>query len=130
MFTGKGGVSKIYVVEWLEFIQTQERRDCRDMESVNVVVLSGVLAEDAVSYVEEGRDWCKFQVTTYWVSRQGDRKIRTPEHHSVRMINPGTIAKYLKKGKSVVVQGRLASSPNGTFVLAPSVTFPGSKGAE
>lgn len=100
------------------------------MESVNVVILSGVLERDAEVFNEGGRDWGRFFLTTYWVSRKGDKKVRTPEVHSVKMLNPGTIAKWLKTGKAVIVQGRLATSPSGSFVLASAVTFPGFKAAE
>ena len=47
------------------------------------------------------------------------------------MFRPGTIAKYLTRGKAVVVQGRVAPHSevgrDGPTMIASSVTFPGSK---
>lgn len=96
------------------------------METINSVFLSGNLTGDASFESIDGKDWITMEVKTFRSSWNGNEKIKTPEFHEVRSLNLQTIAKYLKKGKAVVVQGRSIPSTDDAddFILATSITFP------
>jgi single-stranded DNA-binding protein len=95
------------------------------MESVNIVILSGLIVADA-KVQEEGnsRPYCSFNLLTYRSLGKGKDKELIPEEHDVTLMNPGTISRHLRKGKSVVVQGRVVP---GQGVLASSLHFPESR---
>lgn len=91
------------------------------MESVNYVVLSGVLESDATEITSNTAPMASlFHVVTYRSHGKGPEKKLLRDSHEVILNNPGTIQKHLLKGKSVMVQGKLS---NGS-VLASSVHFP------
>jgi hypothetical protein len=94
------------------------------MESINLAVLSGLIKEDASTRIEKGRTFSDFTVITYYSVGRGNDKELHPEYHRVSLANPGTISRYLKRGKAVNVVGRVI--PDGG-VMANSVNFPESK---
>lgn len=99
------------------------------METLNIAVISGNISQPArVVDVSGSGECCLFSVVTYKMTKTGDTKVRFREEIPVAMYRPGTIAKYLTKGKPVVVQGRIAPDTEGVSnLIASSVTFPGSK---
>lgn len=98
------------------------------METINSVFLSGNLVSDAVFEDVEGRSWCYMEVRTFRSSWNGSDKVKTPEIHEVRAMNVKSLQKYLNKGKSVIIQGRVVPSSEASddFIMASSITFPGS----
>ncbi len=91
------------------------------MESVNIVVLSGVLENDAVEIASNTAPTASiFNVITYRSHGKGPEKKLIKDVHEIILNNPGTIQKHLLKGKSVMVQGKLTAGS----VLASSVHFP------
>ncbi len=102
------------------------------METLNLAVISGNIKEVAQVTQPPGLDeYCSFAVITYKSIKTESGKVKMKEEIPVVMFRPGTIAKYLTKGKAVVVQGRVAphseSSRGGPTMIASSITFPGSK---
>lgn len=94
------------------------------MESINIVLLSGKITEDAVVSSAPGFthiDHCEFKLTTFRPIGKGRDKTLSAEEHTVWLLNPGTVMKYLKNGKSVTIQGRVIP---GAGVLATGVHFP------
>lgn len=91
------------------------------MESVNIVVLSGVLENDAAEIASNsGVSAALFKVITYRSHGRGPEKKLIKDIHEVILNNPGTIHKHLLKGKSVMVQGKISDGS----VIASSVHFP------
>ena len=91
------------------------------MESVNNVILSGVLEADAKEIPSDTAPTASvFHVITYRSHGRGPEKKLIKDVHEVILNNPGTIQKHLLKGKSVMVQGKLSVG----VVLASSVHFP------
>lgn len=99
------------------------------METLNLAVISGNIGEPAsVMKSRDGGEYCVFSVITYKVVKTDGVKTRIKEEVPVLMNRPGTIAKYLVRGKPVVVQGRVASlEDQSSNLIASAVTFPGSK---
>ena len=99
------------------------------METLNLAVISGNIGETAkVIRSADMEDYCEFSVITFKSIKTGTGKVKIKEEVPVVMFRPGTIAKYLTKGKAVVVQGRVAPQGEGKpNLIAASVTFPGSK---
>lgn len=97
------------------------------MESLNIVVMNGLISGDAVPH----GTGCNFSLKTIQISKVGGEKVRHVEYHNIHLRNPGTIMKYLTSGKSVLIKGRLGKEEfNGELsvgVLADSVTFPALK---
>jgi single-stranded DNA-binding protein len=100
------------------------------METLNLAVLSGNVGQDASLFQIDGVEWCSFPLTTYRVIKNDSGKARVKEDHIASICRPGTIAKYLTKGKSVIVQGRLAPVGSKYSVVATSLTFPGNRGQD
>lgn len=99
------------------------------METLNLAVISGNIGEPAEVFNQAGSEsYCRFTVVTYKSVRTDSGKTKFREEIPVVMLRPGTISKYLTKGKAVVVQGRVApKKQDGPTLIAASVTFPGSK---
>lgn len=98
------------------------------METVNVAVISGNIAETAKVYRGDGiSEFCEFIIINYRAVRVGDVKKKVREEIPVIMFSPGTIAKYLTKGKYVIVQGRVSPLGLDPHLAALSITFPGMK---
>jgi single-stranded DNA-binding protein len=96
------------------------------METLNLVVISGNISSDAVLYESNGIEYCDFSVVTFRSAKTDSGKVKSREEHHVTMFRPGTISKYLTKGKSVLIQGRVApANSKGPNIIATSVTFPG-----
>ncbi len=97
------------------------------MESINIVVLSGQLIQDATIRPDPkaaGVEHCSFTIVTYRSIGKGKEKELISEEHEIWLRNPGTIGKHLRKGKSVMIQGRIVP---GAGILANSVHFPESR---
>jgi single-stranded DNA-binding protein len=97
------------------------------MESLNLVVLSGQIESSAdIFLMDDGKEACNFSIKTFKTTGRGPEKTRTPQLHTVTMINPGTIGRHLLKGKAVVIQGRLEPCPGGPFdmIVATTIHFP------
>lgn len=77
-----------------------------------------------------GDQLLKFTLVTHQMYVDGDKKQMDPEVHSIRMRRPGTIAKYIKEGKNVVLSGRLKYTGNTCYVLAENIHYPGSDNAQ
>ncbi len=98
------------------------------METLNLAVVSGNISSGATLYETDGIEYCDFSVITFRSIKTEDRKSKVREEHRITMLRPGTIYKYLTKGKAVVVQGRVApSGSKGPNIIATSVTFPGNR---
>ena len=102
------------------------------METLNLAVISGNIKDAAqVTQAPGLGEYCSFAVITYKSIKTESGKVKVKEEIPVVMFRPGTIAKYLTKGKAVVVQGRVAPRSevgrDGPTMIASSVTFPGSK---
>lgn len=96
------------------------------MESVNVATLAGNITSSASRLHGKNQSWVSFDLTTYRVVRDGDRKVKVPEVHEVRMFNPGSILDHLKSGKFAVIVGRYCpdNSDDTSYMHASTVTFP------
>jgi single-stranded DNA-binding protein len=95
------------------------------MESINIAVLSGQITGDVKFHEDEqGRQYCLFEVTTYRSIGKGDGKELIAEPHAIKLMNPKTISRHLRKGKAVMVQGRNVPLQG---ILASSVHFPESR---
>lgn len=98
------------------------------METLNLAVVSGNIGSEAKLYELEGIECCDFSVITYRSMKTEAGKSKIKEEHLVTMFRPGTIYKYLTKGKAIVVQGRVAPvGSRGPNIIATSVTFPGNR---
>ena len=98
------------------------------METLNLAVISGNIGSDATLYSVDGIEYCDFSVITFRSVKTEQGKSKVKEEHRVTMFRPGTILKYLTKGKAVVIQGRVAPvTSKGLNIIASSVTFPGNK---
>ena len=107
----------------------QQKQGSRLMETLNLAVISGNIGEPAsVLKSSDGSEYCVFSVITYKVVKTENGKTRIKEEIPVLMNRPGTIAKYLLRGKSVVIQGRVASlEDKSSNLIASAITFPGNK---
>jgi len=95
------------------------------MESINIAVVSGQITADAkFDQDDHGRQYCTFEVTTYRSVGKGDDKELLAEKHTVKLMNPKTISRHLRKGKPVMIQGRIIPEDG---VLASTVHFPESR---
>lgn len=96
------------------------------METINHVFLSGNVVGSPREVNLNGEPVTRFSVKTLRSLGKGKDKIKSEEFHEIRIKNPGTIAQYLKEGKSVIIQGRSMPSSNEDvdYVLATSITFP------
>lgn len=97
------------------------------METLNLAVLNGNVASDAVVFHKDSVEWCTFPLITYRMVKSESGKVKVKEEHVIAVCRPGTISKYLTKGKSVVVQGRVSPLSSDYNVVATSITFPGSR---
>jgi len=81
------------------------------MASVNKVILVGNLGADPeLRYTNTGTAVANFRIATneQWTDKNGDKQERVEWHHIVAWSKLGEICgKYLKKGRSVYVEGRL-----------------------
>ncbi|HEY8355048.1 MAG TPA: single-stranded DNA-binding protein [Methylophilaceae bacterium] len=81
------------------------------MASVNKVILVGNLGRDPeVRYMPNGEAVCNFSIATTdtWKDKNGQRQERTEWHNIVMYRRLAEIAgEYLKKGRSVYIEGRL-----------------------
>jgi len=100
------------------------------METLNLVVLNGNVDADASVFYVDSTEWCSFPLVTYRMIKSDSGKMKVREEHIVSVCRPGTIAKYLTKGKSVIVQGRVAPAGSSHNVVASSITFPGNRGQD
>ena len=83
----------------------------RGMGSLNKVMLIGNLGRDPeIRYTQAGSAVANFSLATTdrWTDRQGQRQERTEWHDIVAFDRLADLAQnYLKKGKSVFIEGRL-----------------------
>ncbi len=81
------------------------------MASVNKVILVGNLGRDPeVRYMPNGEAVCNFSIATTenWKDKNGQKQEKTEWHNIVMYRRLAEIAgEYLKKGRSVYVEGRL-----------------------
>ena len=81
------------------------------MGSLNKVMLIGNLGRDPeIRYTQAGSAVANFSLATTdrWTDRQGQRQERTEWHDIVAFDRLADLAQnYLKKGKSVYIEGRL-----------------------
>ena len=108
-------------------------------EGVNKVILVGNLGKDPeLSYTQSGTARCRFSLATgeSYTNNAGERQQRT-EWHNIVVWNKQAenCATYLKKGSSVVVEGKIRTrswDDNGvtkyrTEVVASGIKFLGTK---
>lgn len=107
------------------------------METLNLAVLSGNVGADASVFYVDSVEWCSFPLVTFRMIKNDSGKVKVKEEHVVSVCRPGTITKYLTKGKSVIVQGRVAPIGSNRIdpdyvvnVIATSITFPGNRGQD
>jgi single-strand DNA-binding protein len=111
------------------------------MASLNKVMIIGNLGKDPeVSYTPSGMAVARFSVATtdYWNDKAtGERKEKTEWHRIVAFAKLGeTCGRYLTKGKSVYVEGRLQTTSyekDGitrytTDIIASTIQFIGPRG--
>ena len=81
------------------------------MASVNKVILVGNLGADPeLRYTNNGTAVANFRIATneQWTDRNGDKQEKVEWHQIVAWSKLGEICgKYLKKGRSVYIEGRL-----------------------
>ena len=81
------------------------------MASLNKVILMGNLGRDPeVRYTQSGRAVANFSIATTdsWKDRDGNRQERTEWHRIVAWARTAEfVQNYLKKGSSILVEGRL-----------------------
>src|SRR5262245_2444879 len=81
------------------------------MASVNKVILVGNLGADPeLRYTNSGTAVANFRIATneQWTDKNGEKQERAEWHHIVAWGKLGEICgKYLKKGRSVYIEGRL-----------------------
>lgn len=95
------------------------------MESINLVLLSGLVKDDAATKGSSTtQEYSEFQVVTYRSTGKGRDKVLKPEYHTVTLANPGTIARHIKRGKAITIQGRV--NPEGG-ISASHIHFPESR---
>ncbi len=112
------------------------------MASVNKVILVGNLGKDPeLRYTQSGVPFCSFSVATTdsWTDQSGQRQEKTEWHRiTVWKKQAENCAKYLRKGSSAYVEGRLQTrswdDPSGqkrysTDIVADSVKFLGGAGS-
>lgn len=112
------------------------------MASVNKVILVGNLGKDPeLRYTQSGVAFCSFSIATTdnWTDQSGQRQEKTEWHRITVWKKQAEIcAKYLRKGSSAYVEGRLQTrswdDPSGqkrysTDIVADSVKFLGGGGA-
>ena len=112
------------------------------MASVNKVILVGNLGKDPeLRYTQSGVPFCSFSVATTdaWTDQSGQRQEKTEWHRiTVWKKQAENCAKYLRKGSSAYVEGRLQTrswdDPSGqkrysTDIVADNVKFLGGSGA-
>lgn len=108
------------------------------MASVNKVILVGNLGKDPeLRYTQSGVAYCTFSIATTenWNDAQGNRQEKTEWHRITTWKKQAeNCAKYLKKGSSAYVEGRLQTrswdDQNGqkrysTDIVADNVKFLG-----
>ncbi len=108
------------------------------MASVNKVILVGNLGKDPeLRYTQSGVAFCSFSIATTdnWTDQAGQRQEKTEWHRiTVWKKQAENCAKYLRKGSSAYVEGRLQTrswdDPSGqkrysTDIVADSVKFLG-----
>ncbi|MFP8879905.1 MAG: single-stranded DNA-binding protein [Myxococcota bacterium] len=111
------------------------------MASVNKVILVGNLGRDPeLRYTQSGQAVATFSLATTdrWRNKEGANQERTEWHRIVVWGKSGeNCAQYLKKGRSVYVEGRLQTNDwedkegnkrTTTEIVAQSVQFLGSRG--
>ena len=98
------------------------------MESLNQVTLAGKVT-GLDSRNQDGNRAFRFQITTNQMYVDNGEKKLDPEVHNIKLLDPRTIAKYLKVGKNVVLTGRIKYIHDGSYILADKIHFPGSDDA-
>lgn len=111
------------------------------MASVNKVILVGNLGKDPeLRYTQSGVAFCSFSLATTdnWTDQSGQRQEKTEWHRiTVWKKQAENCAKYLRKGSSAYVEGRLQTRSwddqsgqkrYSTDIVADSVKFLGSAG--
>lgn len=111
------------------------------MASLNKVMLIGNLGRDPeVSYTPSGMAVAKFSVATtdFWMDKAtGERKDKTEWHRVVAFAKLAeTCGRYLTKGKSIYLEGRLqttsyekdGSTRYSTDIVANTIQFLGARG--
>lgn len=127
-----------YWTETLKESRKREEEELRAMASVNLVFLLGNLGGDPdLKYTQSGKAFCKFSLATsdQWTDTRGEKQEKVEWH---RITVWGTQAehckKYLTKGSSVHIQGRIATNKwkdeqgqdrFSTEVIAERITFVG-----
>jgi single-strand DNA-binding protein len=113
------------------------------MASVNKVILVGNLGKDPeLRYTQSGVAFCSFSLATTdnWTDQSGQRQEKTEWHRiTVWKKQAENCAKYLRKGSSAYVEGRLQTRSwddqqsgqkrYSTEIVADNVKFLGSAGS-
>ena len=94
------------------------------MESLNQIVLAGKVSSVDPDNRGSNRAF-RFSLTTNQMYVDDGGKKMDPEVHSVKLLNAGTIARFIKAGKNIVLSGRLKYSGDQSYVLADKIHFPG-----
>jgi single-strand DNA-binding protein len=93
------------------YLRQTRRKEVRMSASLNKVMLIGNLGRDPETRTTDGgQTVCTFSVATtdQWTDRDGQKQERTEWHRIVIWGRQAeTAAKYLRKGRSVYLEGRL-----------------------
>ena len=94
------------------------------MTNLNSILIEGNLTKDPeLSYTEKGTAVCQFSVACRrtWKEDKNMRKEVFIFDVSVYARQAEMCAKYLKKGRGVLVVGRLAKADENVFIIAEQV---------
>ncbi len=94
------------------------------MESLNAITLAGKVSGLDPRNRESSRSM-RFTLTTNQMYLEDGVRHFDPERHLVKLLDSRTIGRYIKPGKNIVLTGRLKYSPDGAYVLAEKMHFPG-----
>ena len=112
------------------------------MASLNrVILLGGVGRDPELKVSPSGKQITRFTLATSesWQGRDGEKQEKTEWHHIVCFGKlADTVAKYVTKGKQVIVEGKLTYGEyekdgvkkQSTDIVASSVTFVGGSSGE
>lgn len=126
-----------YLREAQERLQAKDETRENSMASVNKVILVGNLGKDPeLKYTQAGKAFCNFSIATTdtWNDAAGVKQEKTEWHRiTVWAKQAENCGKYLKKGSSAYIEGRLQTRSwdhNGekryaTEIVADSVKFLG-----
>jgi single-strand DNA-binding protein len=103
-----------YFSESLKEVKAKEERELKAMASVNLVILVGNLGKDPdLQYTQSGKAFAKFSMATTdtWTDQNGVKQEKTEWHRiTVWGKQAENCNKYLKKGSSCYVEGKISTS--------------------